>query len=171
MTTPAESQWRRSDKFDLPSVALADRHYNRQKPGTSQFVRPARSLVLRSSDGGALWVSIWPEFVQHAWPGSWECQIFRREHGDVVASEMIRHAVAHTCAEFGDAPATGMVTFIDPEKVRHKRDPGRCFLRAGFRKVGVTRRRKLIVLQMLPSSMPEPCAVPRDQLSFAGMPS
>ncbi len=25
-----------------------------------------------------------------------------------------------------------MITFVDATKVRHKRDPGRCFLRAGF---------------------------------------
>ncbi len=32
-----------------------------------------------------------------------------------------------------------MVTFIDPSKVRHKRDPGRCFRRAGFVRDGETK--------------------------------
>ena len=162
MTSP----WRRSDKFDPAARSIADRHYNRQKPGTPQFVRPAKSLVLRSSDGGALWVSIWPEFAQHAWRGAWECQIFRREHGEMVASEMIRHAVAHTCEDFGTPPALGMVTFVDPEKVASS-NPGYCFLRAGFRRVGITKERKRVALQLLPPDMPEPSRVPSDQGTFA----
>ena len=35
---------------------------------------------------------------------------------------MIRDAVAHTRWKWGDNPL-GMVTFIDPAKVRPKRDP------------------------------------------------
>jgi hypothetical protein len=32
-----------------------------------------------------------------------------------------------------------MVTFVDRDEVRSKRDPGRCFLRAGFEDAGDTR--------------------------------
>lgn len=161
-----DSPWRRSDKFDPASLAIADRHYNRQKAGTSQFVRPARSLVLRSKDGGALWVSIAPKWQMHAWPGSWENQVFRREFGEVIASEMIRFAVAHTLAAFGPAPEAGMISMVDPAAVRHKRDPGRCYLRAGFRLVGETKVRKRLVFQLLPSEMPAPLEVPSDQGTF-----
>lgn len=164
---PSASPWRRSDKFDPASRAIADRHYNRQKPGTPQFVRPCRSLVLRSEDGGSLWVSIAPLFQAHAWAGAWENQTFRREYGDVIASDMIRAAVAHTLDEWGEPPDLGMITMIDPDKVRHKRDPGRCFLKAGFRRVGMTKIRKRIVLQLVPAEMPEPSPVPSDQMRFA----
>ncbi len=50
-----------------------------------------------------------------------------------------------------------MVTFVDPAKTRRKRDPGRCFRRAGFHAVGFTKG-GLVALQMLPAEMPEPCA-------------
>lgn len=162
-----DSPWRRSHKFSVASRLIADRHYNRQKVGTPQFVRPARSLVLRSADGGSLWVSIAPKFQMHDWPGSWENQIFRREFGDVIASEMIRHAVAHTLAEFGEPPELGMITMVDADEVRHKRDPGRCYLKAGFKRVGVTKVHKRIVFQLAPADMPEPCEVPSDQGAFA----
>ena len=33
---------------------------------------------------------------------------------------------------YWDVPVEGVITFVDPEKTRHKRDPGRCFRRAGF---------------------------------------
>lgn len=49
-----------------------------------------------------------------------------------------------------------MVTFIDREKVRKKRDYGRCYLRAGFKACGETKG-GLLVLQLLPEDMPEPC--------------
>jgi hypothetical protein len=44
---------------------------------------------------------------------------------------------------------------IDPGKVRHKRDPGRCYLRAGFHPAGWTKG-GLRVLQLLPAEMPDP---------------
>lgn len=49
-----------------------------------------------------------------------------------------------------------MITFVDPRKTRHKRDPGRCFLRAGFKRVGATKEEGLIALQLRPCDMPQP---------------
>lgn len=46
-----------------------------------------------------------------------------------------------------------MITFVDPGKVRRKRDPGRCFLKAGFRRVGSTAG-GLVALQLQPEDMP-----------------
>jgi hypothetical protein len=58
-----------------------------------------------------------------------------------------------------------MVTFVDAEQVRRKRDPGRCYLRAGFCRVGQTRG-GLVALQLLPEDMPEAEPVPTDQLEL-----
>lgn len=147
-------RWRVSHRFDVAALPLADRHYNRQKPGTPQFVPPGRCVVLLSDE--ALWVSSWPfaEYVRHRWPGAWVNSLFRKE-GDGLASEYIREAVAATLAVWGDPPALGMVTFVDADKVRHKRDPGRCYVRAGFRRVGFTKG-GLVALQLLPEDMPAP---------------
>lgn len=65
-----------------------------------------------------------------------------------------------TRSQFGEPPTNGMVTFIDEGKIRHKRDPGRCYLRAGFKAVGRTKDADLLVLQLLPEDMP-PAAEPR----------
>jgi hypothetical protein len=48
-----------------------------------------------------------------------------------------------------------MVTFVDPTKVRRKRDWGRCYRKAGFVPVGRTKG-DLVALQMTPDRMPEP---------------
>jgi len=68
---------------------------------------------------------------------------------------MITEAVAATRWYWPDVPPQGMVTFIDPAKVRHKRDYGRCYLRAGFTRCGTTKA-GLLAFQILPPDMPEP---------------
>lgn len=156
--------WRLSHRADVGSLPLADRHYNRQKIGSPQFVPPGRCIVLRSVCDRALWVTSWPfaEFVKHRWPGAWVNSLFRSE-GAGIASELIREAVAVT-RSIWTPPALGMVTFVDPEhvkptKVRGKAVYGYCYLKAGFAHVGETKG-GLWAWQMLPADMPEPHQLP-----------
>ena len=147
--------WTVSNRADKRALPLADRHYNRQKPGTPQFVPPGRCLVLLSVDGQALWVTSWPfaQFVKHAWPGAWVNSLFRRE-GGALASDLIRQAIAVTRWAWPDVPSLGIITFVDRTKIHHKRDPGRCYLRAGFRRCGFSKDGK-IALQLLARDMPQ----------------
>lgn len=149
--------WRLSDRAEPAARMIADRHYNRQKIGTPQFVPPGRCLVLLS-DSPALWVTSWPfaEFTKHAWAGAWVNSAFRNE-GPELSSTMIREAVAATRYKWPDVPDLGMVTFVDASKVRPKRNPGFCYLRAGFRHVGFTAG-GLWAFQMLPAEMPDAMA-------------
>ena len=145
--------WCLSHRADAEACAIADRHYNRQKIGSPQFVPPGRCLVLKSLDGRALWVTSWPfaEYVKHAWAGAWVNSLFRNE-GAGLSSELITDAVAVTRSVW-EAPALGLVTFVDAAKTRRKRDPGRCYRRAGFNHVGFTEG-GLWAFQMLPEQMP-----------------
>ena len=145
--------WRLSDRADPEARVLADRHYSRQTPGAVQFVPPGRCLVLVTE--GAYWVTSWPfaEYVKHAWAGAMVCSAFRNE-GGVLSSLLIREALAATRWKWPELPELGMVTFVDAGKVRRKRDPGRCFRRAGFLVVGETRG-GLVALQILPELWPE----------------
>lgn len=146
--------WRMSHRADDEARQIADRHYSRQKIGTPQFVPPGRCFVLVGDC--AYWVTSWPfaQYVKHAWAGAWVNSAFRRESGP-LASELIRDAVAMTRWYWPDVPELGMVTFIDTKKVRNKRDFGRCYVRAGFTRLKETTKGGLIVMQMLPSEMPE----------------
>lgn len=148
--------WRLSHRFDADVLPLADRHYNRRKVGSPQFAPPGRCLVLKTDPVDAFWITSWPfaQYVRHAWPGAWVCSAFRNE-GTNLSSSLIREAVAATRAEFGEPPALGMVTFINRDKVRRKRDFGRCYLRAGFQIAGETKG-GLLALQLLPGAMPSP---------------
>ena len=128
------SLWTISHRADKRALPVADRHYNRHKVGSPQFVPPGRCLVLLTPDAGALWVTSFPfaAYVRHAWAGAWVNSCFRRESGP-VASELIREALAATKWRWPEVPSitckfcqrqVAMVTFIDRGKVRHKRDPG-----------------------------------------------
>jgi hypothetical protein len=149
--------WERSHRFDARALPLADRHYNRHRVGSPQFCPPGRPLVLLTPACDALWVSLLqrPEFTDHDWPGAWLCQTFRNESA-ARSSDLIRQAVAATRYLWGEPPAAGFVTFIDHRKVRRKRDPGRCFRRAGWRHVGFTRDRGLYVLHLAPAGFDAP---------------
>lgn len=151
-------RWSISFRADPAVRVLADRHYNRQSIGSPQFVPPGRCVVLRTLCGRASWVTLSqrPEYVKHAWPLAWNNSLFRNE-GAGLSSELIREAIAATLAMWPCPSPQGIVTFVDPSRVRRKRDPGRCYLRAGFRRVGVTKG-GLITLQLLPYEFPAPQA-------------
>lgn len=159
------SPWRLSHRYHRPLVELANRHYPRQKRGTPQCIAPGTYLALISDDRTAGWVTRWPEFSQHAWAGAWENSLFRKE-GPGRASDMIRHAVAHTRDKWPEIPGLGMITFVNPGEVRST-NPGYCYIKAGFRRVGRTRK-GLLVFQLDAARMPGPAPVPGTQMSLFG---
>jgi hypothetical protein len=68
----------------------------------------------------------------------------------------------------------GFVTFVDTDQTRKKRDPGRCYLRAGWhyaRKHDGSRdstKGGLVVLRLLPEEMPAPAPAVGSSLSLFG---
>jgi len=149
--------WLLSYRADPEARVLADRHYSRQNPDSPQFVPPGRCLVLKIP-GAAFWVTSYPfaRYVKHEWAGAMTCSAFRNERPDLYrSSDLIRQALACTRWNWPDLPALGMITFVDQGKVRRKRDPGRCFIRAGFENVGKSKG-GLIALQILPDGFPAP---------------
>jgi len=149
-------RWIASFRADQDVRPLADRHYTRQKVGAKQFVAPGRCLVFKTPCLRAVWVTSWPfaQYVKQAWAGAWVNSLFRNE-GAGLSSELILEAIAATRAHWPDIPALGLVTFVDAGKVRHKRDPGRCYKKAGFHHVGYTKAGQW-AYQLLAAEMPEP---------------
>ena len=151
--------WQLSHRADKEALPLADRHYNRQKIGSPQFVPPGRCLVLLSKNKDAIWVTSYPiaKYVKHAWAGAWVNSLFRKE-GPERASDMIIEAVWLTKQKW-DPPPQGIVSFVDPKHtpgilLRGHRIHGFSYWKAGFNLVGLTKNDKLWVWQMLPNNMP-----------------
>ena len=156
--------WEQTHRACPRSKALADRHYNRQKPESPQFVPPGRCIVLLAHDQSALWVTSWPyaRYVKHAWAGAWMNSCFRNE-GGWLASDLIRSAVAVTRGIYGEPPEQGFVSFVSPKHVpatpvRGQRIYGYCYLKAGWRHVGFTKG-GLWAWQLLPDEMPPPVII------------
>ena len=150
-------RWVLSTRNDPLTRPLADRHYNRQKVGAEGFVPPGRCLVLRTEACDAFWVTSYPfaKYVLHQWAGAWVCSAFRNENPKNLSSQLVRKAVAATRVAW-PTPELGMITFVDRNKTRPKKDPGYCYLMAGFKRVGKTKAQGLVALQLLPEDMPEP---------------
>lgn len=145
----APPAWSKVDHCDPRAVDLADRHYSRQTPGSYQFTPPGEKLVLWHDCGGCQ--AVWAVVHNHGPMGSgmrWRCTLFRREAGrfscEARTSDLVRAATdltrAHWVAPRYMAPFVPLQTEVDPALTRRKRDPGRCFRRAGWTLVRVDRR-------------------------------
>lgn len=130
-----EPIWRRINKF-LPRhlIAFVDRHYSRQTHGSNQILAPGETLLLEGDR------SVWG-VVHNFDPGQddtrrWRCTIFRNEGGGRRSSDLIRLATSMTFdywpRAYGRLPSVPLTSEVDVDKVRHKRDPGRCFRKAGW---------------------------------------
>lgn len=144
--------WRRVPKRSAVARALADRHYSRQTIGADDFIPPGRCLVLVTPCGRATWAVV--ENRDPVGALRWRCTIFRNE-GAGLSSDLVRAATSATFdywrRHYHGLPVAPLRTEVDPAATRRKRDPGRCFIRAGWRVVAVTPashgRPSLVVLE------------------------
>ena len=137
--------------------ALFDQHYSRYRYADGRrpllFVGPGEKMVLLWPDARAVFV--WRKFKSADLAGQEgvNCAIFRNE-GAGIASDLIR--AAHTAA-WERWPGARFYTYVNPRRVQRKRQPGRCFLKAGWRyvrdaqgKPRLTKKRRFLILEMLP---------------------
>lgn len=127
--------------------AIFDQHYSRyfyadgRKP--KLYVGPGEKMVLLTPDALALFV--WRKFISMDHQEGVSCAVFRNE-GPQLSSDLIRNAVALAWARW---PGLRLYTYVDPLKTRRKRDPGRCFIRAGWRHSGWSKG-GLRILEIIP---------------------
>jgi len=130
---------------DHTAAALFDRHYsrNRNAVGDPRVAGPGEKMVLLTPCARALFV--WRKFITKdpsAGPEDVNCAIFRNE-GAGLSSELIRAAMPLAWAKWGWQRC---YTYVNPRRVRSS-NPGYCFLMAGWRRCGITKTRRLLVLE------------------------
>jgi hypothetical protein len=175
LVTPQE--WQRITKFDPRGAAIADKHYNRRKVGSPQWMPPGETLNFLTGDGRALW-GWWrphPDSGIKAMNNldGWTCTIFRNV-GDVKSSLLILRAeTALRDSDRGCGP-DGMLTYVWDKRVASA-NPGYCFKMAGWKPIGRSADDKKTLLQKpfeLAGIEPEPrtcfgpdgkgCFIPHD---------
>ena len=139
--------WHLTRDGDSYGYDLARRHYSARNYRIQRqrlFVGPGRKLVLLSGDGLALFV--WRHFIDDTQPPQvgHNCALFRNE-GSTLSSNLIREAVAIVFDHWG---RDRCYTLVNPAKIRST-NPGCCFLKAGWRKCGISKTGK-VILELLP---------------------
>jgi hypothetical protein len=109
-------------------------HYSRQTPGARDFLPPGETLVLLTPCARAVWGVC--RNLDGGGTMRWRVTMFRNE-GAGLSSDLIREATTMTQARW-PVCALPLTTEVNPSKVRRKRDPGRCFRRAGWTPDGTT---------------------------------
>lgn len=132
--------WVEVNRYQPGARELADRHYSRRTPGDPQWLPPGEPFALLSRCGRAVW-GVVHGFVPNTPEKRWRCSIFRNE-GAGLSSVLIAIATtltfAHWSERYGGLPPVRLSTEIDAGKIKRKRDPGRCFRRAGWTVRGLT---------------------------------
>jgi hypothetical protein len=107
------------------------------------FVGPGEKLVLLTPDASALFV--WRKFRSDDGQQGVNCAVFRREGGEARASDLIREADAIACKRW---PGERHYTYVN-DRVVKSGNPGYCFLKAGWRRCGRTKSKRLVILEIL----------------------
>lgn len=131
---------------DRRALRLFERHYSCRsyKDGRQRtlFVGPGEKLVLLTRAADALFV--WRKFRSMDYQDGVNCAVFRNE-SRVLSSTLIREACTLAWRRW---PNERFYTYVDPRRVRSV-NPGCCFRAAGWRVCGQTKRRKLVILELL----------------------
>ena len=101
---------------------------------------PGGKLVLLWHDARALF--IWRRFISGDGQQGINCAVFRNE-GASRSSDLIREADAIADERW---PGERHYTYVNPRKIRSA-NPGYCFLMAGWRRCGVTKHNRLVILE------------------------
>jgi hypothetical protein len=125
-------------------LAIFHRHYS-YKPYLDgrkplHFVGPGEKMVLLTPDARALFV--WRKFISGDGQQGVNCAVFRNE-GAGRSSDLIRAACVLAWERW---PGARLYTYVNPSKIRST-NPGCCFLKAGWRRCGVTKWRKLLIFE------------------------
>jgi hypothetical protein len=127
--------------------AIFHRHYSYKPYADGRrpklIVGPGHKLVLLWPDARALFV--WRRFISGDGQQGINCAVFRNE-GASRSSDLIREADAIADERW---PGERHYTYVNPRKIRST-NPGFCFMMAGWRRCGITKHNKLIVLERSP---------------------
>ncbi len=143
--TVTGSVWIPVKDGDPRALAIMKRHYSwhAYKDGRPHrlFVGPGEKMVLLLSTCDALFV--WRKFRSKDNQYGINCAVFRNESVVMLASSLVLAAEDMAWARW---PGQRLYTYVNPKKIRST-NPGYCFLKAGWKRCGTTKRLRLVILE------------------------
>lgn len=106
-----------------------------------QFCGPGEKMVLLNENGTALFV--WRLFRSADGQEGINCAVFRNEDASALSSALILEA---EIAAWTRWPPQRLFTYVNPRKIK-SRNPGFCFLAAGWQRAGETKWNRLLILE------------------------
>jgi len=147
---PTIGYWLPVKDGDPRAFDLFRRHYSyqdyadgrRQRHGYRCLIMgPGEKLLLLGADERALFG--WRRSQDASQGLCVSCTVFRNE-GTARSSDLIREVAALAWQRW---PGERLVTYVDPKAVR-SRNPGWCFICAGWAKCGITKVNKLLIFEL-----------------------
>ena len=130
-------------------------HHYQDRRRRTKFIGPGQYIALLTLGCDALFV--WRKFIDKSGQQGINCSIFRNE-GRIQSSRLIIEADNLAWQRW---PGERLYTYVNPGKIRST-NPGYCFKMAGWRICGITKKRKLLILEMLPEWTHFPTDSPLD---------
>jgi len=138
--------WCLTKDGDQKAMKIFRRHYSckNRNPKVAQFVGPGEKMVLVHLN--ANWhydaLFVWRKYISDDNQHGVNCAVFRNE-SSLLSSEMILEAERWANDRW---PLERMYTYVDSSMIKSSH-PGYCFIKAGWRKCGKTKSRKLQILE------------------------
>ena len=137
---------------DIRAYQIFLRHYSarpnrgsRRGKNSKRFTPPGEHIVLLTSACDALFVWVKEKFRLDGQAGV-NCSVFRNESA-VLSSELILEAEGLAWSKW---PGERLFTFVDSTKIKSS-NAGYCFKKAGWKQCGISKAKKLVILEKLPS--------------------
>lgn len=147
MSTMVAGHWLSVRDGDPRARSLYIRHYSArsraphsQSPQGGEFCGPGEHMVLLTEDCSSLYVWRIERFRKDGQAGV-NCAVFRNE-GSTLSSDLIREADELAWTRWPNE--NRHFTYVDGSKVRSS-NPGCCFIKAGWRRCGVSKGGLLIL--------------------------
>jgi hypothetical protein len=141
-----QSNWIRIRDANPTARGLFVRHYSYRPYADGRrplkFVGPGEYIALVTPEADALFV--WRKFISGDGQQGVNCSVFRNE-SRFLSSDLITEA---SCIAWEKWPGERLYTYVNPRKIQST-NPGYCFLMAGWRRCGITKVNKLVILEKI----------------------
>lgn len=114
---------------------------HRNKKNGLRIAGPGERIILITEDQKALFIWRKEKFRMDDQAGV-NCAVFRNE-SNVLSSMLIQQAVEIAMRRW---PGERLFTYVNPRKIKSS-NPGFCFKKAGWTQSGISKARKLIILE------------------------